>query len=99
VTGILLTSFEAGSLSVQDPTTRDRDFEPLLEVRSLQTYFYTEDGVVKTVDCVDLCVRKGEIIGLVGESGCGKTVTALSILRLIDEPGRIVGGDIHPFYA
>lgn len=80
---------------MQDPTTRERDFEPLLEVRGLRTYFYTKDGVVKAVDGVDLNVRKGEIIGLVGESGCGKTVTALSILRLIDEPGRIVGGDIH----
>jgi oligopeptide/dipeptide ABC transporter ATP-binding protein len=80
---------------VQDPTTRDRDFEPLLKVRGLQTYFYTEDGVVKAVDGVDLNVRKGEIFGLVGESGCGKTVTALSILRLIEKPGRIVGGDVH----
>jgi oligopeptide/dipeptide ABC transporter ATP-binding protein len=70
------------------------DGRPLLEVHDLKTYFFTEDGVVKAVDGVDLHVRKGEVFGLVGESGCGKTVTALSVLRLIEPPGRIIGGRI-----
>jgi peptide/nickel transport system ATP-binding protein/oligopeptide transport system ATP-binding protein len=64
-------------------------------VKDLHTYFHTYDGVVKAVDGVDFCVRKGEALGLVGESGCGKSVTALSILRLIQQPpGRIVKGQI-----
>lgn len=67
----------------------------LLEVKDLHTYFYTDDGVVKAVDGVDLDVYPGEIFGLVGESGCGKSVSALSILRLIEAPGKIVAGDIH----
>jgi oligopeptide/dipeptide ABC transporter ATP-binding protein len=67
----------------------------LLTVEGLETHFFTEDGVVRAVDGVSLSVRPGETLGLVGESGCGKTVTALSILRLIpDPPGRIVGGAI-----
>jgi oligopeptide transport system ATP-binding protein len=68
---------------------------PLLQVRDLKTYFFTDDGVVKAVDTVSYEVQAGEIVGLVGESGCGKTVSALSILRLIpNPPGRIIGGDI-----
>jgi oligopeptide/dipeptide ABC transporter ATP-binding protein len=67
----------------------------LLEVRDLHTHFFTRDGVVKAVDGVDLTVDRGEILGLVGESGCGKSVTSMSILRLIAEPGRIVSGDIE----
>jgi oligopeptide/dipeptide ABC transporter ATP-binding protein len=67
----------------------------LLTIQDLQTHFFTGDGVVRAVDGVTLSVRPGETLGLVGESGCGKTVTALSILRLIpDPPGRIVGGTI-----
>jgi oligopeptide/dipeptide ABC transporter ATP-binding protein len=66
----------------------------LLEVRHLKTYFYTQDGVVKAVDGVDFSVRRGEVLGLVGESGCGKSVTSLSVLRLIGQPGRIVEGEI-----
>ncbi len=68
--------------------------QTLLEIRGLQTYFFTEDGVVKAVDGVDFDVRRGEIFGLVGESGCGKSVTAMSILRLIESPGQITGGRI-----
>ncbi len=71
-----------------------RMVDPLLDVRGLKTYFFTDDGVVKAVDGLDLKVGRGEIFGLVGESGCGKTVTALSILRLIPPPGRIVEGEI-----
>jgi oligopeptide transport system ATP-binding protein len=67
----------------------------LLQVKDLKTYFYTDDGVVKAVDGISYDVEAGEIAGLVGESGCGKTVSALSILRLIpNPPGRIVEGQI-----
>jgi oligopeptide/dipeptide ABC transporter ATP-binding protein len=66
----------------------------VLEVRGLKTYFYTEDGVVKAVDGVDFYVRAGEVLGLVGESGCGKSVTSLSIMRLIGTPGKIIEGEI-----
>jgi peptide/nickel transport system ATP-binding protein len=67
----------------------------LLEIRGLQTEFATDDGVVRAVDGVDLAIDCGETLGLVGESGCGKTVTALSVLKLIPmPPGRIVGGQI-----
>lgn len=69
--------------------------EKLLEVRGLKTYFYTEDGVVPAVDGVDFSITKGETIGIVGESGCGKSVTSLSIMRLIpNPPGKIVDGEI-----
>jgi oligopeptide/dipeptide ABC transporter ATP-binding protein len=68
--------------------------QPLLEVRNLQTYFFTEDGVVKAVDGVDFYVKQGEVLGLVGESGCGKSVTSLSIMRLVGIPGKVVGGEI-----
>ncbi|MDP8959154.1 MAG: ATP-binding cassette domain-containing protein, partial [Actinomycetota bacterium] len=67
---------------------------PILQVRDLRTYFHTADGVVKAVDGVDLQVDKGEILGLVGESGCGKSVTSLSVLRLVPFPGRVEEGQI-----
>src|SRR5688572_29217961 len=68
---------------------------PLLQIRGLRTHFFTESGVAKAVDGVDLEIRAGEVLGLVGESGSGKSVTALSILRLVpDPPGRIVAGEI-----
>ena len=63
-------------------------------MRGLKTYFYTEDGVVKAVDGVDFVVYPGEVLGLVGESGCGKSVTSLSIMRLISVPGKIIEGEI-----
>jgi len=72
----------------------DSKNETLLEIRNLKTYFYTEDGVVKAVDGVDLTVKRGEVVGLVGESGCGKSVTALSILQLVDVPGKIIEGEV-----
>ena len=67
---------------------------PLLEVKNLKTYFYTEDGIVKAVDGVDFEVFPGEVLGLVGESGCGKSVTSLSIMRLISQPGKALEGEI-----
>ncbi len=68
--------------------------ETLLQVQNLKTYFFTEDGVVKAVDGVDFEVDRGEVLGLVGESGCGKSVTSFSILRLVDSPGKIVDGKV-----
>jgi len=67
---------------------------PLLEIRNLRTHFFTRDGTVKAVDGVSMSVNDGKTLGLVGESGCGKSITAMSILRLIARPGRIVEGEI-----
>ena len=70
--------------------------EPVLRVRDLQTHFFTRDAVVRAVDGVSYEVARGETLGVVGESGCGKSISALSILRLIPSPpGRIVGGEIR----
>jgi peptide/nickel transport system ATP-binding protein len=72
-----------------------RPGQHLLEIRGLKTHFATEDGMVHAVDGVDLAIDRGETLGVVGESGCGKTVTALSVLKLIaTPPGRIVAGQI-----
>ena len=69
--------------------------KPILEVNDLRTYFYTRDGVVRSVDGVSFSVSEGETLAIVGESGCGKSVTSLSILRLIaSPPGKIVSGSI-----
>ena len=68
---------------------------PLLEVRNLQTYFYTADGIVKAVDGVNLDVFPKKTLGIVGESGCGKSITTKSILRLIDNPGKIIEGKMN----
>ncbi len=68
----------------------------LLEVSELKTHFFTDDGVVKAVDGVSFSIKEGETFGLVGESGCGKSVTALSIIRLIpDPPGKIIDGKVY----
>jgi oligopeptide/dipeptide ABC transporter ATP-binding protein len=66
----------------------------LLEVKNLKTYFYTEEGVVKAVDGVSFDLYEDEVLGLVGETGCGKSVTALSIIGLVREPGKIIDGSI-----
>jgi oligopeptide/dipeptide ABC transporter ATP-binding protein len=69
--------------------------EALLEVKNLQTTFFTHDGAVRAVDNVSFNVRRGEALALVGESGCGKSVTAMSVMRLVAPPGKITGGEIR----
>ena len=71
------TALEDREMSVQDQT------EPVLEVDDLRTYFDTRDGVVKAVDGLSFTVKPGEILGVVGESGCGKSITSLSVLQLL----------------
>ena len=69
--------------------------EALLEIRGLKTHFKTDNGMVRAVDGVDLSVARGETLSVVGESGCGKTVTAMTVLKLIAmPPGKIVAGKI-----
>ena len=67
----------------------------LLDVQHLQTHFFTRSGIAKSVEDVSFTIDPGETLGLVGESGCGKSVTSLSIMRLVDRPGKIVGGKIY----
>ena len=70
--------------------------QTVLSVRDLKTYFHQKEGVVKAVDQVSFKLEKGKTLGIVGESGCGKSVTALSIIRLLDEPpAKIHSGQIH----
>ena len=71
-----------------------QDGAPILEVQDLRTYFYTKAGIARAVDGVSFTVERGQIMGLVGESGCGKTVTGFSIMGLVDPPGRVAGGRI-----
>src|SRR5438045_9198402 len=66
----------------------------LLEIKNLHTYFQTREGLVCAVEGVNFYLDGGELLGLVGESGCGKSMTALSIMRLVAPPGKIVGGEI-----
>ncbi len=66
--------------------------DELLRISNLKTYFYTSDGIIPAVDGIDLVIRRGRTVGLVGESGCGKSVTSLSIMRLVPPPGQIVAG-------
>ncbi|MFT4889794.1 MAG: peptide/nickel transport system ATP-binding protein, partial [Halobacteriales archaeon] len=68
--------------------------ETLLEVENLKTQFFTEEGTVRAVDGISFDVKKGEIVGLVGESGAGKSVASSSLMRLVEDPGEIVGGTV-----
>ncbi|MCJ7651025.1 MAG: ABC transporter ATP-binding protein [Candidatus Lokiarchaeota archaeon] len=81
-------NFETNSSIKEDGSKK------LLEVKNLTTYFFTEEGVVKAVDGVSFDIYENEVLGLVGETGCGKSVTALSILRLVRSPGKILSGEI-----
>ncbi|MCB0206956.1 MAG: ABC transporter ATP-binding protein [Anaerolineae bacterium] len=72
----------------------NHDTQPLLAVRDLKTYFKLDEGVVKAVDGVSFDVRPGQVVGVVGESGCGKSVTIKSVLRIVPPPGAVVGGEI-----
>src|SRR3989441_2338268 len=66
----------------------------LLEVRGLKTHFFTDEGIVRAVDGLDLAIERGRTLCVVGESGCGKSVSARSILQIVDPPGRVVAGQI-----
>ncbi len=85
---------ESESNIVQSDETSNNEQEVLLEVKNLKTQFFTEEGVVKAVDGISFKIFKDEVVGLVGETGCGKSVTALSILQLVREPGKIINGEI-----
>ena len=76
------------------PTPIPTEPAPLLSIAGLKTHFFTDDGVVKAVDGVDLTVEQGKTLCVLGESGCGKSIMARSILRIVDRPGRIVDGSI-----
>ncbi len=83
------------SAASADAAARANGQAPLLDVRNLKTYFFTEDGVMPAVDGVTFSLRRGGTLGILGESGCGKSVTSLSIMRLVPQPpGRIVGGEV-----
>ena len=83
-----------GQPSVKNTDKAAGESDKLLEIRNLRTSFYTHDGVVKAVDGVNFYIKRGEVLGLVGESGCGKSVTSFSVLRLVGQPGKIDGGEI-----
>jgi len=88
------TILENNDKSIRENPDLKKDSSNLLEIRNLKTNFYTEEGIVKAVDGVSFDMYKDEVLGLVGETGCGKSVTALSILRLVRAPGKIVEGSI-----
>lgn len=85
---------EKNIIEVSQETDSDSESKVLLDVKGLKTYFFTEEGIVKAVDGVSFNIYKDEIIGLVGETGCGKSVTALSILQIVRSPGKIMEGEI-----
>jgi peptide/nickel transport system ATP-binding protein len=79
---------------MSETTTNGSEPKVLLDIKGLKTYFFTEDGVVQAVNGVDFSIRSGQVMGLVGESGCGKSVTSLSIMRLLGGSGKIVEGEM-----
>jgi len=89
-----MNAIENSDDSGMETSVKQDDSKILLEVKDLTTYFFTEEGVVKAVDGVSFDIYEDEVIGLVGETGCGKSVTALSILRLVRAPGKIMRGEI-----
>jgi oligopeptide/dipeptide ABC transporter ATP-binding protein len=76
-------------------TDREARGEHLLEISGLRTHFFTQDGTVKAVDGVSMAIKYGQTLGVVGESGCGKSVTALTVMRLVERPGKVVSGEIR----
>ncbi|MHA2071166.1 MAG: ATP-binding cassette domain-containing protein, partial [Candidatus Thorarchaeota archaeon] len=70
------------------------DADLLLDIRGLKTSFYTYEGVVKALDGITVQLKKGDTLAFVGETGCGKSVTAKSVMRLVDSPGRIEAGEV-----
>jgi len=88
------TSVEVIEKNQTDSVISENSENLLLEIKNLKTSFYTEEGIVKAVDGVSFTMGRDEILGLVGETGCGKSVTALSILRLVRPPGKIIEGTI-----
>ena len=89
-----LDSDKEGEKMEEPENNSEASAKALIEVKNLKTYFFTEEGVVKAVDGVSFDIFKNEILGLVGETGCGKSVTALSILGLVRAPGKIIDGSI-----
>jgi oligopeptide/dipeptide ABC transporter ATP-binding protein len=89
-----MTNTPDTQVTIVPPDATPPHGERLLEIRGLKTHFFTREGVVKAVDGVDIHVDRGEVLGIVGESGCGKSVTSLSIMGLVPKPGRIVEGTI-----
>jgi oligopeptide/dipeptide ABC transporter ATP-binding protein len=85
---------EDANVTIVPPDTARQFGQRLLEVNDLQTHFDTRDGIVKAVDAVSLTLNRGEVLGIVGESGCGKSVMSLSIMQLVAKPGKVVGGEI-----
>ena len=89
-----MTDIGEPQVTIVPPDTTPPAAERLLEIRGLKTHFDTRDGVVKAVDGVDIHVDRGEVLGIVGESGCGKSVMSLSIMGLVPKPGEVVDGTI-----
>src|SRR5438105_13315432 len=89
-----MSSAPVATAAAQERRHRLNPDGTLLNVTDLKTYFRTMDGVVKAVDGVDFSLKPGQTLGIVGESGWGKSVTALSVMRLVDQPGWIAGGQM-----
>ncbi len=90
-----MTTETATSPIATSEQPRGLSADPVISVRDLETHFFTDEGVVRAVDGVNFDVHPGTTMGIVGESGCGKSITAKSILQIVEAPGRIVNGEIH----